>query len=143
VPFRVEIGPKDLEKGQLALARRVTPEGERRKAFLPEEQAITELPDRLEAFQVELKERALARREEHSYRGVTKMDELCEILDNGGGFVYTGWSGDPAVEERIKDLTKATPRVVPEEEFRSDTPPEKCISGEAPSRMEVVWARAY
>ncbi len=143
VPFRVEIGPKDLEKGQLALARRVTLEGEKRKAFLPEDQAIAELPDRLEAFQTQLKDAAVARREANSYRGVTEMAELREILDNGGGFVYTGWSGDPAVEQKIKDLTKATPRVVPGEEFRSETPPEKCISGDGPSRMEVVWARAY
>jgi prolyl-tRNA synthetase len=143
VPFRVEIGPKDLESGQLALARRLTPEGEKRKAFLPEEQAIAELPARLEAFQLYLREAAVARREAHSYRGVTDIGQLQEILDNGGGFVYTGWSGDPAVEQKIKDLTKATPRVVPGEEFRSSTTPEKCISGDGPSRAEVVWARAY
>jgi prolyl-tRNA synthetase len=66
-----------------------------------------------------------------------------EILETKGGFVYTGWSGDPAVEARAKEELKATVRVIPDPEFRSETPPERCIGGEGDARMEVVWARAY
>ncbi len=143
VPFRVEIGPKDLEQGQLALVRRLTPEGEKRKAFVPEEQAIAELPARLEAFQTELKEAALVRRDENSVRGVKTLDELQEAIDGGAGFVYTGWNGDPAVEEVVKDRMKATIRVLPGEEFRSDVTPTKCVSGSGDSVAEVAWARAY
>src|SRR5690606_40206136 len=62
VPFRVEIGPKDLAKEQLALVRRVTPEGEKRKAFVPEVQAIDQLPSKLQAFQSELLLRSEERR---------------------------------------------------------------------------------
>lgn len=143
VPFRVEIGPRDLEQGQLALARRITPEGEKRKAFLPEDEAIASFPERLEAFQTELMERARQRREDNSYRGVNSMGELEEILNGDGGFVYTGWSGDPAVEQKVKDLTKGTLRCIPTEEFRSEAAPAQCISGSGPSKMEVVWAKAY
>jgi prolyl-tRNA synthetase len=143
VPFRVEIGPRDLEKGNLALARRLTPEGAKRKEFVPEEQAIAELPDRLEAFQVELKGGALARRDAATVRGVTNLDELEEALDGGAGFVFTGWNGDPAVEELVKERTKATPRVIPGEEFRSPEAPTTCVSGEGESVAEVAWARAY
>jgi prolyl-tRNA synthetase len=143
VPFRVEIGPKDLEKGQLALARRLTPEGEKRKAFVPEAEAIASLPDRLEAFQTELRERAVARREANTVRGVRSIDELAEVLESGAGFVYSGWSGDPAVEEAVKERTKATIRCLPCEAFRSETAPEKCISGSGDSVTEVAWARAY
>ena len=110
---------------------------------MPEGEAVAGMPARLEAFQTELRETAVRRREEHSYRGVKSVGEVQEILDTSGGFVFTGWSGDPAVEQTMKDVCKATSRVVPGEEFRSETPPEKCVSGEAPSRMEVVWARAY
>ena len=67
---------------------------------------------------------------------------LKEIMEGSGGFVYTGWSGDPAVEERVKEETKATLRVIPSEEFRSETAPEKCISGDK-SKMEVIWSKAY
>ncbi|HSH74550.1 MAG TPA: His/Gly/Thr/Pro-type tRNA ligase C-terminal domain-containing protein, partial [Longimicrobiales bacterium] len=143
VPYRVEIGPKDLAKGQLALVRRVTPEGEKRKAFLPEEQAIAELPSRLEAFQGDLLEAARRRRDENTVRGAGSLDELAEALDGGAGFVLTGWSGDPAVEVAVKERTKATLRVLVDEEFRSSRTPTRCVSGEAASVAEVAWARAY
>ncbi len=143
VPFRIEVGPKDLEQGQLALARRLTPEGEKRKAFLPEEEALGSLHERMDAFQSELLEAAIARREENSVRGVKSLDEMGEAFEQGAGFVYTGWSGDPAVEETAKDRFKATIRVLPGEEFRSTETPERCVSGEGDSVSEVAWARAY
>jgi prolyl-tRNA synthetase len=143
VPFRIEIGPKDIDKGSLALVRRITPEGEKRKAFLAEDRVIAELPGRLEQFQTELLEAARARREESSVRGVASIDELAEALDGGAGFVFTGWSGDPAVEEAVKERTKATIRAIPGEEFRSGTAPEKCVSGNGAAKHEVAWARAY
>ncbi len=71
------------------------------------------------------------------------IGELKEVLDGGGGFVYTGWSGDPAVEQRVKDLTRATIRVIPDPEFRSANAPTRCVGGGGPARMEVAWARAY
>ncbi len=142
VPFRLEIGPKDLEKGQVVLVRRVALEGESRKLFLPEGQAVTELPGYLEEFQKGLLEAARKRREANSYRGVADLGEMKEILDGPGGFVYTGWSGDPAVEARVKEETRATVRVIVDPEFRSAEPPRRCIGG-GEARMEVVWARAY
>jgi prolyl-tRNA synthetase len=143
VPYRIEIGPRDMEQGQLALARRLTPEGEKRKAFVPEAQAIAELPAMLETFQTELKEAALARREANSVRGVKTLDELQEALDGGAGFVFTGWSGDPEVEATVKERTKATIRALPSEEFRSSDQPARCVGGGADSVTEVAWARAY
>ena len=143
VPFRLELGPKDLDKEQVVMVRRVTPEGGERKEFLPQSNAISLMPDRLEAFQRELFERAKKRREENSHRGVTDWNEMKEILDGPGGFVYTGWSGDPEVEKRAKDELKATIRVIPDEEFRSASAPTKCIGGGGASKMEVIWSRAY
>jgi len=142
VPFRVEIGPRDLEKEQAVLVRRVVFGEENRKEFLPENQAIAEMPARLEAFQADLLRTAMDRREANSYRNVKDLAGLKEIMDGPGGFVYTGWSGDPAVEEKVKEETKATIRVIPDGEFCSDSPPEKCIGG-GESKMEVVWAKAY
>jgi prolyl-tRNA synthetase len=142
VPFRLEIGPRDLAKEQVVLAKRVVAEGEDRKAFLPEAQAMAEMPQRLEAFQGELLARARTRREAHSHRGVASMEELKELLDGPGGFVYTGWSGDPAVEDRVKEETRATLRCIPGPDFRSPTAPTRCIGG-GDAKTEVVWAKAY
>ena len=143
VPLRIEIGPKDLAQGQLCVARRVFGEDERRKAFLPEGEAIASIPQRLEELQAFLFQQAVARREANSYRGVSDWGELKEILETTGGFVYTGWSGDPAVEERAKEELKATIRVIPDEEFRSPDTPSQCISGQGAAKHEVVWARSY
>ncbi|MFO8174667.1 MAG: aminoacyl--tRNA ligase-related protein [Longimicrobiales bacterium] len=142
VPFRIEIGPKDLAREQVVLVRRVTFGEESRKEFLPEDQAIGEMAERLDTFQGHLLEQAKERREVNSHRGVNTLSELQEIMDGPGGFVYTGWSGDPAVEELVKEKTRATIRVIPDQEFRSDTPPTRCIGG-GEARMEVVWSKAY
>jgi prolyl-tRNA synthetase len=142
VPFRMEIGPKDLAKEQAVVVRRVAFEGEDRKMFLSQEEAVRGMPDRLEAFQANLLRQATARREANSHRDVHDLAGLKEIMEGPGGLVYTGWSGDPAVEERVKEETKATIRVIPDREFRSPTPPRSCIAG-GESRMEVVWSRAY
>jgi prolyl-tRNA synthetase len=143
VPYRMEIGPKDLDQEQVALVRRVTPADAKKKEFLPQAHAVSLMPDRLDAFQRELLAEARKRREENSHRGVTDWNEMKEILETKGGFVYTGWSGDPAVEQRAKEELKATIRVLPDEEFRSKTAPSRCIGGNGSARVEVVWARAY
>ena len=143
VPYRMELGPKDLDQEQVVLVRRVLPEGGKKKEFQPQHHAVAMLPERLDALQRELLDRATRRREENSHRGVTSWDEMREILDGKGGFVYTGWSGDPAVEARAKEEMKATIRVIPDEEFRSSSAPTKCIGGGGASKMEVIWARAY
>jgi prolyl-tRNA synthetase len=143
VPFRIEIGPKDLAKGSVALVRRVTPEGEKRKAFLPEAQVIAELPERLESFQRELLEASRKRREANTVRGVKTIGEMEEALESGAGFVLTGWGGDPAVEANVKDRTKATLRALLDEEFRSPSQPTRCVSGNSASIAEVAWARSY
>ena len=142
VPLRMEIGPRDLKKGQVVLVKRVTPEGGERKAFLPEGQAVEELPSRLEGFQRELLDRARALRKANTHRGVQTIEELKEILEGPGGFVYTGWSGKAEVEERVKVETKATLRCLPDPEFRSDALPARCVGG-GEAVTEVLWAKAY
>ena len=143
VPLRLEIGPRDVERGEVVVVRRVTAEGEARKEAVPEARALGEIATRLEALQEQLVAAARNRRESMTYRGeVSSVEELGELLDEGAGFVYSGWSGDPGVEERVKDATKATIRVIPGEEFRSASPPARCMGGGKAS-MEVVWARAY
>ena len=143
VPFRLEIGPKDLEKGQVVLVRRVERPDQDRKMFLPEAEAISLLPAMLDELQADLLTRARDRREAASVReGVDSVEALGEALDGGAGFVYTGWSGDPAVETLVKEKTKATIRVIPDEEFRSPKAPSQCVGG-GEAKVEVVWARAY
>jgi prolyl-tRNA synthetase len=143
VPFRIEVGPKDMAREQLVLARRVLGEGDERKQFLPEAEVLASLPQRLEEYQSFLLERARARREANSHRGVESLEQLREIVEGPGGFVYAGWCGSAACEERVKEETKATIRVLPDEEFRSEQAPTHCLACGAEAQHEAIWARAY
>ena len=143
VPMRVEIGPRDVARGEVVVVSRVTAPGEERKEGVGEGRAVAGMPARLDALQGQLLGAARARREAATFRGeVSSVEELGALLDGGAGFVFSGWSGDAAVEERVKEATKASIRLIPGEELRSATPPVHCVGG-GKARMEVVWARAY
>jgi len=137
VPLRLEIGPKDVAKGQVFAARRTGG-----KAPIPLAGLADGVGKALDEIQAGLYRDALQRREANSRRGVSK-DELIAMMEGPGGFAYGGFCGSVACEEAIKDGTKATVRVLPDEEFRSPTPPATCVWCGAPSVTEAVWAKAY
>ena len=143
VPFRMEVGPKDVAKQQVVIAPRVLAEGQERKLFLDETEATSGMQQRLDEYQDFLLERARARREANSYRGVDAYDRLREILDGPGGFVFTGWCGGGECEARVKEDVKATIRCLPFEEFRSPQAPTTCAVCGGASVAEVIWAKSY
>jgi len=139
IPLRLEIGPKDLEKGSVFSARRDT----RAKAALPMAGLPEAVARLLETMQADLLAAATARREANSHRNVTSYAQFKEIMEGPGGFVYAGWNGDPAVEAKVKEETKATIRCIPDPEFRSAQAPTTCLVTGEPARHEVIWAKAY
>ena len=141
VPLRLELGPRDLAGGTVMLARRVAGDG--RKEALPVSGLPARVSAEMERMQQAMFEAARARREAGSLRGPRSKQEFIEYLEGGGGFVYAGWCGDPAVEAEIKEQTKATIRVIPDPEFRSPEAPPTCIWTGRPATHEVVWAKAY
>jgi prolyl-tRNA synthetase len=144
VPVRVEIGPKDVAKEQVTVVLRSdVVAGVPRKDFLPEAGAAAAIVERLARFQSGLLEAAVARREANSHRGVADYDALRQVIEEPGGFVYAGWCGGAACEDRVKADTKATIRVLPSAEFRSAAAPAGCTVCGMPATDEAVWARAY
>ena len=139
IPLRLEIGPKDLEKGSVFSARRDT----RAKAALPMAGLPEAVAGLLGTMQSDLLAAATARREANSHRNVTSYAQFKEIMEGPGGFVYAGWNGDPAVEAKVKEETKATIRCIPDPEFRSAQAPTTCLVTGEPARHEVIWAKAY
>ena len=139
IPLRLELGPKDLEKQSVFSARRDT----RAKAAIPMAGVAESVAKLLAGIQSDLFAAAKARREAATYRGEISYDRFKEIMDGPGGFVYAGWNGDPAVEARVKEETKATIRVIPDAEFRSAEAPKTCMVTGQPAKHEVVWAKAY
>jgi prolyl-tRNA synthetase len=86
---------------------------------------------------------ARERREKHSVREKISYGDFKELMDSEGAFVYAGWCGDPACEATIKEETKATIRVLPDEEFRSAVAPATCLKCGQKATAEAVWAKAY
>lgn len=139
VPLRLEIGPRDIASGSGVLVRRDS----REKRPIAFDSLKSELPGVLDTIQKEMLVAARERTEANSIRGDITYDRFKEIMDGPGGFVYAGWNGDPAVEQKVKEETKATIRVIPDAEFRSPEAPVKCLVTGEPAKYEVVWARSY
>ena len=139
IPLRMELGPRDIDKGQCVLVRRDT--GEKSSVSLL---AIgEEVHDRLVAIQEHMLVTARERREQNSVRTTISYDEFRQRMEGDGAFVYAGWCGDPACEATVKADTKATIRCLPDEEFRSADAPTSCLHCGRPAADEALWARAY
>ncbi|HSJ32776.1 MAG TPA: proline--tRNA ligase [Longimicrobiales bacterium] len=143
VPMRIEIGPRDVAAQKLMTVMRTEWSGGERKESLDELAAMTLIPQRLDAYQRFLLQRAVERREASSHRGIEDYDRLREIVEGDGGFVYAGWCGSAECEQKVKEDTKATIRVLPSAEFRSEDAPKRCTVCGSASHAEAVWARAY
>ncbi|HZF68033.1 MAG TPA: proline--tRNA ligase, partial [Gemmatirosa sp.] len=140
VPLRLELGPRDVAANQAVLVRRDT----RAKQTVSLDTLGEDVNEALVAMQRDLLIAARERLDARSHRNVTSYDEFRQRMESDeGGFVYAGWNGDPAVEARVKEETKATIRCIPDAEFRSADAPQRCLVTGEPAKHEVVWAKAY
>ncbi len=135
VPVRIELGPKDLEKGSVCVVKRTN----RAKSFVPVANVATAVPALLEELQAELLAAAKARRDASTFE-VDTYDAFKEKLESTGGFLLAHWCGDGACEAAIHEDTKATVRVI-----TFDGPMEKgsCVRCDNPSTRRVHFAKAY
>ena len=134
VPVRLEIGPKDIEKGSVMLARRDT----REKLSAPREGIAPRMVDLLDDIQTNLFERAVKFREEHTTEAST-YDEFKQVLEGRPGFVLAPWCGSPECEAQIKTETQATIRNLPME----DTAGGVCVRCGQPGVARARFAKAY
>ncbi len=144
IPARIEIGPRDLEKGTVALARR--DKGPKEKEFVAQADLAARLPVVLGEIQATLLARATAFRDENTRRIDSREDFYAFFTAKNSdkpeihaGFALTHWNGSPEVEARIKADLKVTIRCVP---FAKDEAGICPFSGD-PSARRVVWAKSY
>ena len=135
VPLRIAIGPKDLEKGQVELARR----DNLTKTAVVREGLAEYIKELLGQIQESLFEKALNYRNDHITE-VNSFDEFKEVLDTKGGFIAAHWDGTIDTEAKIKELTKATIRCIPFE-FKEEEG--ECVYSGKPSSTRVLFAKAY
>ena len=135
VPIRLGIGPKDIEKGTVELARR----DNLTKSFIPQDDLTSDVKNLLSEIQSNLFDRALAFRESH----ITVCDsfkDFKKVLDSKGGFISAHWDGTEETEMIIKQETKATIRCIPIDTEKEEG---KCIYSGKPSSQRVLFAKAY
>ena len=134
VPVRITIGPKDLEKNSLEIFRRDTFE----KQIIQINDSVEYVLQLLDQIQDNLFEKALSFRDENITE-VDNFDDFKNILETKGGFVSAHWDGTDETENKIKELTKATIRCIPEGVKSTG----KCILSGKPSEQRVLFAKAY
>ena len=136
VPIRMEIGPKDLEKSQVVLARRDT----REKLFTPMEGLAPAVDALLTTLQRALVDRAVPFREEHT-SAPDSYEEFKGIMDGRPGFVISPWCGSETCEAAIKTETQATIRNIP---FASEPATGKtCLKCGSPATVHAWFAKSY
>jgi prolyl-tRNA synthetase len=135
IPLRMEVGPKDLEKGQVVLVRRDT----REKTEVPIDKVAEETGRILEQMQADMYERAKAHLEEHIFTA-TDYDSFKDTIANHPGFVNAMWCGDLECELKIKEDTGATSRCMP---FDQTPVAETCVCCGKPAKKLVLWNKAY
>lgn len=135
VPVRIAIGPKDVEKGTVEIARR----DNLSKEFIPMNSVVEKVTALLDEIQTNLYTKASNFRKEN-ITSVESYDDFKRVLEDKGGFISAHWDGTQETEELIKKETKATIRCIPldaVEEIGS------CIVTGKPSQKRVLFAKAY
>jgi prolyl-tRNA synthetase len=135
VPIRLEIGPKDVDEGQVVVVRRDNGE----KSTISNGSIETEIHRLLDEIQRSLFDQAVEFRAAHTSHP-SSFEELKEWFAGTGGFAITGWCGDVSCEERIKDETKATNRGLTLDPVEAEG---NCIVCGRKATETATWAQAY
>jgi len=135
VPLRVEIGPKDIEKSAVMVARRDT----REKASLAMDGLAGSLHGLLHQIQQNLFAKAVQFRDEHTQR-VSDYATFKSVMEGRPGFVIAPWCGSAVCEAQIKTDTQATIRNMP---LGVAVPSGGCVRCDNPAQAEAWFAKSY
>jgi len=135
VPIRIEIGPRDVKQEQVTLVRRDTFE----KTAIKEENTVDAVIELLEKIQKNLFNRAQKLLKEN-ITSVKTYDEFKKTLKTKGGFIRACWCSSPICEEKIKEETGATIRLIP---FEKEKPFSNCVYCHKEAKEVVYFGRAY
>ena len=134
IPLRIEIGPKDIEKNKVVLAKRYNKE----KSDL----SFDEINEKIESILDDIQKQMLVAAKkilEKMTRDVSNYDEFKSELEKGG-FLQSPWCGKDECEAKIKEETSAEIRVIP---FESENSSKKCVYCNEQSVSIPIFARGY
>jgi prolyl-tRNA synthetase len=136
VPLRIEVGPRDLQHDKVTLVRRESREKTQVSLFDVAERSRRVLDE----IQSALFERARAFREANTHVA-EDYETFKRIMQEQRGFILAYWCGSAECEARIKEETRATIRVIPEDAEAAG--PGTCICDGKPARKRALFAQSY
>lgn len=136
VPVRIEVGPKDVEKGSAAVARRDIP-GRDGKQFVEQDALASFIPQLLKDIHANMLRKATEFRDANIH-DPKDYEELKKVVENG--WVYSFWCGDAVCETKVKEETRATTRCIP---MNQESSQGKCIVCGKPAEYKVYFAKSY
>jgi prolyl-tRNA synthetase len=137
VPLRVEVGPKDIQENRAVLVRRDI----KKKDFVGLASLAPQVKIILQEIQSSLYDQALRFRRENT-RSVSDYQEFKEVIEAKRGFIRTWWCGGEACEDKIKEETMASIRVIPLRDEAAQDPGD-CVCCRQKGRELAYFARAY
>ena len=145
IPLRLEVGPREVDSGQLSLCRRDKPHRETTPIAAGE--MVGKIVSILDDIQNNLLVKATQMREKNTVQIDTKEEFYTffssrsdDLSDSGGGFALCHWNGDPAVEEKVKQDLNVTIRCIP---FGQPEEAGYCVITGEPSPRRVIFAKSY
>lgn len=139
IPVRIEIGPRDVKKNAVVLARRDKP-GKAGKQFgIPIDEVVNHVKKLLEDVQSSLLQQATDFLEANTHR-IKSYEQFKEVLNEKGGFLWVYWAGSNEDEEQIKEDTKATIRCFP---LNNPEGEGECFYTGKKTEQVAIFARAY
>jgi len=136
IPIRIEIGPRDLEKGEITFARRDTSE---KYQVNIEENLVDYTKNLLETIQKDMYERAKERQDKLTFEA-HNLEDMEKILNTQPGFIHAMWCGDEACETRIKEIKGCKSRCIVEDGEKID---DKCVCCGKEAKYHVIWGIQY
>ena len=135
VPLRIAIGPKDIENGNVEVARR--------DDFSKNIVSQNELPKYIKNQLIDIQKTLFDRAKKFQKDNITTVDsfeDFKDVLNKKGGFILAHWDGTEVTENAIKNETKATIRCIPLENKKETG---TCVYSGKPSKGRVFFAKAY
>ena len=136
IPFRIEIGKRELENNEIVVARR---DNFKKEEVSLDTDLVTYFKEQIDVMHNDMFNRAKKRMEEKTYV-CHNMDEVKEVMENHPGFIKAMWCGDEACEEKIKEIRGTKSRCIPFEQEKVDT---KCVCCGKEAKDMVIWGIQY
>jgi prolyl-tRNA synthetase len=136
IPFRIELGKRELENNEIVVARR---DNFTKTNVSLDTNLVEYFKEQIDVMHNDMFNRAKKRMEEKTYE-CHNMDEIKEVMENHPGFIKAMWCGSEDCEKEIKEIRGTKSRCIPFEQEKIDT---KCVCCGKEAKDMVIWGIQY